>query len=266
MDKLAEIMAAKRKEVAARTRPVSERELARFADRKHAGPSFAQALKRENGLAVISEIKRRSPSAGEIALDFNPIEQARKYYNASTDAISVLTDEPYFGGSIRDLWDVNDLLNNRPDAPPTLRKDFFVDPIQVLEAAEAGACAILIIVRALNDEEIRRLFDCAQLAGLDALFEVHSLSELDRAVRHEARIIGVNNRDLARFVTDLAYSEEIIPRMPEDCIAVSESGISNPEDCARAYEAGADAILVGEALMKADNPDDFIEMAHQIGS
>jgi len=262
MDKLEEIMLWKRREVAQRTRPVRDAELEHFARMWRPGKSFAQALRREAGLAVIAEIKRRSPSAGAIAEGVEAPEQARHYYNAGTDAISVLTDEEFFGGSIRDLWDVNDLLSHRADAPPTLRKDFFVDPIQVLEAAEAGARAILIIVRALNDEEIRRLFECARMAGLDALFEVHSMPELDRAIAAGARIIGVNNRDLARFQTDLAFSEQIIPEMPEDCIAVSESGIATVEDAIRVYEAGADAVLIGEALMRMKDPEPFIRELH----
>lgn len=263
MDKLEEIMAWKRQEVAPRIRPIRERELARLGDTPRNGKSFAEALRRESGLAVISEIKRRSPSAGSIAV-VDAAEQARKYYNAGTDAISVLTDEKFFGGSIKDLWEVNDLLGPRTDGPPTLRKDFFVHPIQILEAAEAGARAMLIIVRALSDEEIHVLYDSAQIAGLDALFEVHHMRELERAVNHEARIIGVNNRDLARFVTDLAYSEEIIPEMPEDCIAVSESGIWTPEDAARVLDAGADAVLVGEALMKMEKPEQFIDALHDL--
>lgn len=262
MDKLSEIMASKRKELGPRLRPVRDSELARFGDRKYRGKGFREALNRSEGLAVIAEIKRRSPSAGAIAETVIATEQARKYYNAGTDAISVLTDETYFGGTIRDLWDVNDLLGNRDDAPPTLRKDFFIHPLQVLEAAEAGARAILIIVRALRDDEIKALYEAAGMAGLDALFEIHSLPELERAVAHNAGIIGVNNRDLARFVTDLSYSEQLIPEMPADCIAVSESGIWTPQDAARVFEAGADAILVGEALMKMEQPERFIEAVH----
>jgi indole-3-glycerol phosphate synthase len=262
MDKLTEIMAAKRAELAPRIRPVREAELSRFSTRKRAGKSFAEALQRGSGLSVIAEIKRRSPSAGAIAEAVVAAEQARLYYNAGTDAISVLTDEPYFGGTIKDLWDVNDLLAPRDDAPPTLRKDFFIHPLQVLEAAEAGASAILIIVRALSDDEIKALHEAAGLAGLDALFEIHSAPELDRAIAHEAKIIGVNNRDLARFVTDLAFSEKLIPEMPRDTIAISESGIASVEDAARVYEAGADAILVGETLMKMEKPEQFIEAVH----
>jgi len=262
MDKLAEIMAWKREEVAQRVRPVRDAELARFCRGDHPR-RFERALRRESGLAVISEIKRRSPSAGAIAEGRDSSEQARVYYNAGTDAISVLTDEKYFGGSIRDLWEVNDLLANRPDTPPTLRKDFFVDRIQVLEAAEAGASCILIIVRVLSNDEMTTLYEAAGLAGLDAIFEVHEKDEVERALNCGARIIGINNRDLTRFITDMAISEAIIPDLPENCVAVSESGILSVGDAERAHAAGANAVLVGEALMKMQDPEPFIRALHE---
>jgi indole-3-glycerol phosphate synthase len=261
MDKLQEIMAWKRQEIAKWARPVKDAELARFCPAEHPH-RFEKALRREHGLAIISEIKRRSPSAGAIAEERDSSEQARLYYNAGTDAISVLTDEKYFGGSIQDLWEVNDLLAHRPDTPPTLRKDFFVDRVQVLEAAEAGAGCVLIIVRALSNEEMNDLFEASNLAGLDAIFEVHEEKEVERALNCGARIIGVNNRDLTRFVTDLAISESIVPELPESCLAISESGIHSVEDAERAFACGADAILVGEALMKMKDPEPFIKSIH----
>ncbi|MCC5841187.1 MAG: indole-3-glycerol-phosphate synthase [Opitutales bacterium] len=264
MDKLAEIMAYKRREVAALERPVRSSDLARFARMDYAGKSFAEALRRDAGLAVIAEVKRKSPSAGAIAESVDAAEQARLYYNAGADALSILTDTPSFGGSMQDLWDVNDLLANRADAPPTLRKDFFVHPVQVLEAAEAGARCILIIVRALKYDEIARLWEAAQTAGMDALFEIHNEADAEEALRHDALIIGVNNRDLSRFITDLSISERLIPHFPDHCIAVSESGMKSPEDAARARAAGADAILVGETLMRTEKPDDFIGAAHAL--
>jgi indole-3-glycerol phosphate synthase len=262
MDKLQEIMAYKRACLSRVNRPVRDQELSRYCPNGVHPHRFAAALRRDSGLAVISEIKRKSPSAGAIAEGRDAVEQARIYYNAGADAVSVLTDEKYFGGSIKDLWDVNDLLANRSDTPPTLRKDFFVDRIQVLEAAEAGASCILIIVRALSDPEMDDLFNAANLAGLDAIFEIHEEQELERALNCGAEIIGVNNRDLTRFVTDLAISEHLIPQLPEHCIAVSESGIHSVDDAERALSCGADAVLIGEALMNMPDPEPFIRELH----
>jgi indole-3-glycerol phosphate synthase len=259
-DKLMEIMAWKREEIASIVRPLAARELAELNERMAPPSSFARALRREDGrLAVISEIKRRSPSAGAIAAGVAAPAQATRYQAAGADALSILTDERYFGGQLRDLHDVVELFRHQPPALPCLRKDFMVHPVQVRQAREAGASAILIIVRALADDEIRALYDAAQEAGLDALFEIHHETELERAVRHGARIIGVNNRDLAVFKTDLGLSERLIPQFPRDVIAVSESGIFTADDAARARAAGAHAVLVGEALMKAGDPAALIK-------
>jgi indole-3-glycerol phosphate synthase len=226
------------------------------ADARHPRPpSFAAALRRADGrLAVISEIKRRSPSAGDIRAGVSAPAQATRYQQAGADAISVLTDEKYFGGTLEDLRTVTATFTTQPPAIPCLRKDFFVHPLQVLEARAAGASAILIIVRALTDEEIQTLRDAAATAGLDALYEIHTEAELDRAVGHGAKIIGVNNRDLAIFRTDLGLSERLIPRFPAGITAVSESGIFTAADAHRVRHAGAHAVLVGEALMRAADP------------
>jgi indole-3-glycerol phosphate synthase len=259
-DKLTEIMAWKRQEIAASVRPVSDRELRALDADLPKPPPFAAALRRPDGkLAVIAEIKRRSPSAGEIATGISSTEQAAKYRLAGAAALSVLTDEKYFGGTIEDLISVTALFRREPPAIPCLRKDFMVHPIQVLKAREAGASAILIIVRALEDEEITALHFAAQAAGLEALFEIHHEAELARAVRHGAKIIGVNNRDLAIFKTDLSLSERLIPQFPKDVIAVSESGIFTAADAARVHAAGAHAVLVGEALMKSAEPRALVE-------
>jgi indole-3-glycerol phosphate synthase len=253
-DKLTEIMAHKRNEIASLIRPVSEAELSRLDAALPRPPSFSAALRRPDcTLAVISEIKRRSPSAGDIKAGASSLEQARRYQSAGADALSILTDEKYFGGTLDDLRSVTAHFRATPPARPCLRKDFMVHPIQVLQAREAGASAVLIIVRALDDEEIKTLFSAAQAAGLDALFEIHQENELERALRHGAKIIGVNNRDLAIFKTDLALSERLIPQFPREITAVSESGIFTAADAARARAAGAHAVLVGEALMKASD-------------
>ena len=258
-DKLTEIMAWKRREIAPLLRAVSEAELAQLDASLPRPPSFARALRRaDRTLAVISEIKRRSPSAGDIKAGASSLEQAQRYQTAGADALSILTDEKFFGGTLDDLRGVTAHFASHPPARPCLRKDFFVHPIQVLQAREAGASAILIIVRALTDDEIKALAAAATAAGLDALYEIHTEAEIARAVGHGAKIIGVNNRDLAIFKTDLGLSERLIPRFPRDVIAVSESGIFTGADAARVRAAGAHAVLVGEALMRAPDPGALI--------
>jgi indole-3-glycerol phosphate synthase len=253
-DKLDEIMAWKRREIAPSIRAVDLDELRAVRQSRPAPPSFAAALRPAGGgLGIIAEIKRRSPSAGAIA-DVSAVGQAERYRAAGASALSVLTDHQYFGGSLEDLRAVTDHFRATPPALPCLRKDFMVHPIQVREALESGASAILIIVRALGDAEIAALAAAANAAGLDALFEIHREDELRRALDHGARIIGVNNRDLAVFRTDLGLSESLIPRFPPSVIAVSESGIATAADAARVRRAGAHAVLCGEALMRAPDP------------
>ena len=258
-DKLTEIMAWKRQEIAPRIRAVSEDDLAKLDASLPRPPSFAAALQRGDGkLAVIAEIKRRSPSAGAISEGISATEQALRYQAAGASALSVLTDEKFFGGSLDDLRTVTAQFREKAPALPCLRKDFMVHPVQIAEAREAGASAMLIIVRALTDGEINVLFSHAKAAGLDSLFEIHNEAELERALHHGAKIIGVNNRDLSIFKTDLSLSERLIPKFPRAVIAVSESGIFNGADAARVQAAGAHAVLVGEALMKAPSPADLI--------
>jgi len=254
-DKLTEIMAWKRTEIAGLVRPVTETELERVRASVPRAPSLEKALRRLDGkLAILSEIKRRSPSAGDIRAGASATEQARRYQAADADALSVLTDTHFFGGTLADLETVTEFFRQCPPAKPCLRKDFMVHPIQVLQALQAGASAILIIVRALEDEEIRILQGAARAAGLDALFEIHNEPDLERALRFKASLIGVNNRDLSIFKTDLSLSERLIPQFPDSVTAVSESGIFTAEDAARVRAAGARAVLVGEALMRAEDP------------
>ena len=254
-DKLTEIMAWKRQEIAPFLRTVSDTELSRLDAALPRPPSFAGSLRRTDGkLAVISEIKRRSPSAGDIKAGASAVDQAKRYQLAGADALSVLTDVKFFGGTVEDLRDVTTFFRANTPSRPCIRKDFFVHPIQVLQAREAGASAILIIVRALTDEEMKTLAAAATAAGLDALFEIHTEPEIARALAHGAKIIGVNNRDLAIFKTDLGLSERLIPLFPAHVTAVSESGIHSAADAARVTAAGAHAVLVGEALMKAPDP------------
>lgn len=258
MDKLTEIMAWKRKEIASRIRPVSPQELSSLGSKMNEGNSFHDALANPDELSVIAEIKRKSPSAGSIAEDISSVDQARSYLNADADALSVLTDKKYFGGELEDLWEVNDFIRSHQRTIPTLRKDFMIHPIQVMEALEAGARAILLVVRALDDDELQTLREAADLAGMDCLYEIHQEDELEKALKCDPQILGVNNRDLARFTTDLETTEILFPLIPEGIVKVSESGILEPEDAWRVREAGADAVLCGEALMRSSDPEAFV--------
>lgn len=255
VDKLAEIVAWKRQEIASRVRPVSDRELAEAAARiDRRGPGFRASLRQPGRLAVIAEVKRASPSAGAIRADIDAVAQARAYADAGADCLSVLTDTKFFGGTFADLQAVVADQATRSSPVPCIRKDFMVHRIQVLEAAQAGARCILLIVRSLSDSEMRDLHDAARAAGLDALFEVHDEDELARALAHSPDMIGVNNRNLSTFTIDLAFAEHVIPRMPASVVKVAESGIRTPADAARMRAAGADALLVGESLMRAEDP------------
>ena len=263
MDKLFEIMAAKRHALRDQARPVRDQELERLSRIKVQGDGFLKTITQNEHLSVIAEIKRKSPSAGELApCHLDAVEQAREYINAEADCLSILTDTDYFGGSLQDLWDVVDFLELHERSTPCLRKDFMVHPIQVLEATEAGARCILIIVRALESDEIKALRDAAAVAGLDVLYEIHEERELEKVLKFDPKIIGVNNRDLKRFETDLAVSELLIPQIPDGIIKISESGIFDFEGAQRARNCGADAILVGEALMRSEQTEALIEAFH----
>jgi indole-3-glycerol phosphate synthase len=264
MDKLEEIMANKRKSLEHIARPIKAKELEALARSKSPSIPFIDALASPDRLSVIAEIKRKSPSAGNIAKGMDAVEQARVYKNAEADALSILTDTDYFGGSLNDLWDVVDFLHQHERTTPCLRKDFMIHPIQVLEAAEAGAKCILIIVRALSNDEMKTLQEAAYHANLDILYEIHNERELEKALHFDPKIVGVNNRDLRQFTTDLAISETLIPKIPKGIVKVSESGIFDIEDAMRARNCGADAILVGEALMRSEDPESLIEEFHSL--
>ena len=259
MDKLSEIMAAKRQEVAAHVRTVQDEELSIHASKQLLGPSFSQALSPQGQLGVLAEIKRKSPSAGLIEDLDDPSDRAHTYAEAGANALSVLTDTPYFGGSLQDLKAVTTSLAAQGPHLPCLRKDFMVHPIKVLEAVETGARAILIIVRALKDEDINAIYRAASLAGLESLFEIHDERDLERALNAGAKIIGINNRDLRTFTTNLAISETLLPKIPKDILKISESGIWTAEDARRVRDAGAQAVLVGEALMRAATDKDALQ-------
>ena len=262
---LENIMAGKRKEYE-NSRPIKASELERVSHAGKDSVDFRKALACEDRLSVIAEFKRKSPSAGEFAASHSEAaEQARKYINAEADCLSILTDNKHFGGSFQDLSNVVEFLQNHRRNIPCLCKEFMVHPAQVLQAAEAGAHCILIIVRALEDDEIQTLHEAASIAHLDMLFEIHDQKDLERALTFEPKIIGVNNRDLQRFKTSLSISEALIPEIPDPIVCVSASGISTIEDARRVRSLGADAILVGEVLMQAQETEieELIQSFHQ---
>jgi indole-3-glycerol phosphate synthase len=247
MNKLDEIIAHKRTEVE-KLLPRAEMLRAAAALRNDVR-SFADALRADpTRLAMIAEVKRASPSAGTIAADFDPLTIARSYEKAGANALSILTDEKYFQGRLEYL----SLIRSQVDIP-CLRKDFIIHEAQIFEAAVAGADAILLIVAALDQPTLEHLLEVAHTYQLDALVEVHNLPELERALATDARIIGVNNRNLKTFTVDLATTEALAEEVPDDILLVAESGIKTPADAERLAEAGADALLVGETLMRSTN-------------
>lgn len=247
MNVLERILATKREEIAAAQARVPAAELARRADAADAPlRGFRRALAEGPRPRVVAELKRRSPSKGEIRADFDPLASAKAYADAGAAAISVLTDESYFGGSLGYL----DLVR-RQVGIPLLRKDFLIDTYQVDEARIAGADAVLLIARALDPARLRALRERSAALGLDALVEVHDERDVDRALAAGADLIGINNRDLATFTTDLAITERLAPSLvAAGVVIVAESGIFTHDDVRRLEAAGAHAVLVGEALMR----------------
>lgn len=209
---------------------------------------FAAALRRP-GLAIIAEIKRRSPSKGPLRPDADAAAIARSYERGGAAALSVLTDERFFGGRIEDLTTAK-----AGSALPILRKDFMIDEFQFHEARRCGADAVLLIASVLDDPQLRAFMRLSAELRLAALTEVHDREELQRALRCGAAIIGVNNRDLRTFEVRLETSLSLIEDIPDDCIAVAESGIHAGEDMQRLQDAGFDAALIGESLMTAPEP------------
>jgi indole-3-glycerol phosphate synthase len=210
---------------------------------------FSEALVRP-GLSVIAEFKRRSPSAGEISTVATVAERAGAYERGGAAALSVLTDERHFGGSLEDLRDAR-----AASSLPILRKDFIVDPYQLIEAAVGGADAVLLIVRVLDDAELRRMYDGARELDLDCLVEVHDGEELERALQLDADVIGINNRNLDEGIVDIATTYELMPDVPAGKTVVAESGISTRAELEELERVGVDAVLIGSALMTAADPE-----------
>jgi indole-3-glycerol phosphate synthase len=246
-DVLAEIVAAKAKHVAAAKARHSQSEIETLAAAAGTPRGFAAALKHTatKHFALITEMKRRSPSGGEIRPGFDPAAVARDYLEAGSACLSVLTDEPYFGGLDSDLEAA------RAAVPlPALRKDFIVDPYQIAESRALGADCILLIVAALDDVLLRELAAETDRFGMDVLIEVHDEEELERALTLDAGMIGINNRNLKTLKTDIATFERLAPRVPADRLLVAESGLRTNADLRRMADSRATAFLVGESLLR----------------
>jgi indole-3-glycerol phosphate synthase len=253
---LDEILATKRDEVTVLRQPQTRDLLRRHALDAPPCRPFASGLRSAEGsLAVIAELKRRSPSKGDLAPDLDPATTAAAYEKGGARALSVLTDAPYFSGTIADLQ-----AARAAASLPVLRKDFTIDEIQVYESKAVGADAILLIVAAIPDDGL--LADLRALAeglGLAVLVEAHDASEIERALGAGATIVGVNSRDLATFSEDLGVAESLSAMLPPDVIAVAESAVRSAADARRMAAAGFDAVLVGEAFARADDPVSLVQ-------
>ena len=253
MNKLDEIIAYKKQEIEPLI-PLTKK-LRASALQRNDFAGFRTALDHgPDKLGLIAEVKKASPSAGIIDPNFDALKQAKIYIDGGAHCMSILTDENFFQGKLSYLTGIS-----RISPIPLLRKDFTVHECQIYEAIVSGADAILLIVAALDDELLKKLYLTARDFQLDVLVEVHNLPEMERALDLEGiDLIGINNRNLKTFTTDLATTEQLAEEAPEDVLLVSESGIKTPGDAQRALDAGANALLVGETLMRAHVPADEI--------
>ncbi|MPZ97747.1 MAG: indole-3-glycerol phosphate synthase TrpC [Dehalococcoidia bacterium] len=253
------IVATRRERLAEDRRLIAEADLARRIDALDARPRDFAALLRHGRAAtpsearvrLIGEVKRASPSKGVFDADLDALAQARQYADAGVAAVSVLTEPDHFRGSIEDLVRMGEAFARGPDAPALLRKDFIFDPYQVLEARAAGADSLLLIVALLEPSALADLLALTRSYGMEPLVEVHDQPEVTTALAAGARVVGVNNRDLRTFGEDLGTTERLAPLLPPEVTLVAESAIRRPLDAARMVEAGAHALLVGEALVKS---------------
>lgn len=252
------IVARHREEADADRRRTSD--LRDDADRAPTSRGFAAALRRADGLGVIAEVKRRSPSKGDLFADLDPASLARSYEQGGATCLSVLTDGASFGGS------VDDLQSARAGCElPVLRKDFTVSAHDVLDARIMGADAVLLIAAVLDDAELADFHALATELGIDALVEIHDEAELDRALAVDAVLVGVNQRDLVTFAVDHDRAVRMASRFPDGVVSVAESGVRGPDDAAALAEAGYDAVLVGESLVTSGDPTSAVRALRRAG-
>ena len=254
MTTLGRIVARTRERVEQKRREVPLDRVLAVAPTPGAHRQFSASISRPGAYNVIAEFKRRSPSRGIIREDLHPVYVAQGYEIAGAAALSILTEEEFFAGSLDDLQQAR-----QATLLPTLRKDFIIDPIQVYEARMVGAAAILLIVRALTDGQLTGLSTLARQVGLETLVEVHSEAELERAVALRPDMIGVNARDLDTLVMDPWLVAALLPKVPPDIVAVAESGLKTREDVERVASLGADAVLVGTAVAGAEDPGEALK-------
>lgn len=248
-DVLAEIVEHKRSEILATKQRCQAENWEKQAVERPAPVNFQDALLQCPRMAVIAEIKKASPSAGVIRPNFDPVAIAQSYHEGGAQCLSVLTDENFFQGSLQYLRDVAKAV-----PMPVLRKDFILDPCQIFEAKLAGASAVLLIAECLTPQELTSLVKLTQDLQMTPLVELYEESNLEAVLESGATLIGVNNRNLRTFVTDIQHTIDLLEKVPADRTLVSESGIRQPEDVQRLAEAGVRAILVGEAFMRAEDP------------
>jgi indole-3-glycerol phosphate synthase len=253
MNKLDEIVAYKKQEIE-HLIPLTNKLKASALMRNDFG-GFRSALDRGEGkIGVIAEVKKASPSAGVIDPNFDPVRQAQRYIDGGASCMSILTDENFFQGHLSYLTQISKI-----SPIPLLRKDFMVHECQIYEAIISGADAILLIVACLDDDLLKHLYETAKDFQLDVLVEVHDLPEMERALDLGVDLIGINNRNLKTFTTDLMTTGKLAEEVPSEVILVSESGLKSPEDAQLVLDYGANAVLIGEALMRADDPSREIE-------
>lgn len=248
MNILEKIIAVKRDEIALLKKEVRVREYDELDLFYKPSISLIETIKSTNDISIIAEIKKASPSKGVINEDFDHLAIGKAYLANGADAISILTDEKFFQGSIKYLADIA-----RIKTKPLLRKDFIIDEIQILQAKENGADAILLICEALSKTEVRKLTLTAQSMGLEVLLELHSAKQLDKIDPAIHPLVGVNNRDLESFKVDLKVTEKIRKLIPDDILLVSESGINSADDIKMIRDSGCDAILAGEHFMRSNS-------------
>jgi indole-3-glycerol phosphate synthase len=249
MNFLEKILEVKQQEVSALKQNRTIKEYDEFSLFYKPTTSLIKTIRKNKNISIIAEIKKASPSKGVLIENFDHIDIAQKYFRNGVDAISIVTDEQYFQGSIEYLNEIAQF--NRLKAKPLLRKDFIIDDLQIFQAKENGADAILLICEILTKQSIRKLTKTAQLLGMEVLLELHDPDQLDKIDFSLNNLIGVNNRNLDSFVTDLGTTEEVKKLLPDDIVLVSESGINGKDDIHRIKDAGCDAVLIGTYFIQS---------------